>query len=296
MRKKLQKNRDKLVKYEYFFGQKSNSEIRGSYTAANPQLIEDLPTKFLTIHEESGLTIMEDSPQPNDINAIAFLGFGNSRKRSPFMAALTSVINSDEKYETRSLKRLIFPHRYNQPCISESNIYNIKLVVNGVRRCFPVDGIVNQSLLYTKKKEVYPFLIQKALNQVYSMEQMQVIDPNLIVYRMTGWIPETLNYLEIGDAVSAFNKLLKNMQSFAIIISFDYNDQVLPLLDLKFDSKTKKRTLVTISTKKSDPSSVINTDVFGNFNSQTHKNIMGFTFRVGHLSNHRKTRAKSNRN
>ena len=225
--------------------------------------MKELPKKFLTITEESGLAIMKEDPSPSDINTLAFTGFGQNKKKSPLRAALTSVINSDEKYETRSLKRLIYPHRYNQPCFSDVGVYNIKLIANGVRRCFPVDGIVNQSIFFTKKKEVYPFLLQKALNQIYSLEEMEQIDPNLLVYRMIGWIPETLNYLEIGDAVSSFNKLLKNLQSFAIIICFDYKDQVLPLLNLVYDEKKKVRTLVTLGSGKKDPSHIINTEVFG---------------------------------
>ena len=89
------------------------------------------------------------------------------------------------------------------------------------------------------------------------------MDPNLLVYRMIGWIPETLHYMEIGNSSSSFDKLLKNLRSFAIIINFDYQDKILPLLDLVYDEKTQKRTLVTMTTKLNNPSSIINTGVFG---------------------------------
>ena len=93
MRRKLLKNEEKIIKYEYFYGQTSTSEIQGSYTAANPRLMKELPKKFLTITEESGLAIMEEDPSPSDINTLAFTGFGKNKKKSPLMAALTSVIN-----------------------------------------------------------------------------------------------------------------------------------------------------------------------------------------------------------
>ena len=265
MLRKLKKYENKVLKYNYFHNQTSQSKIQGSYTAANQNCMVELPNKFITITEDSNLLIMGDNPKARDFNEIAFTGFTDEKKRSPLMAALASVVNSDDKYETNSVKRLVYPHKYNQPCISESNVYLVKLILNGMRRCFPVDGIVNQSVFYTKQKEVYPFLIKKALSQIYSLEELASVEPNLIVYRLVGWIPETLNYVEIGDAKSSFEKLLKNLQSFAIIINFDFKDQVLPLLDLIYNSKTKKRTLVTLDMKRKNPSSVINTEVFGNF-------------------------------
>lgn len=261
MTKKLHKYKDKIIRYDYFRKRSDDSQIKGSYRSAN-QLITELPTMYKTITEQTDLVIMEKDPVPSDINTMVFTGL-NGRTKSPLMSALASIINSDARYRTSSLRRLIYPHRYNQPCLSKSNVYHVKLVVNGMRRCFPVDGIVNQSVFYTKKKEVYPFLIQKALTRIYPLDRLNAVDPNLIVYRLIGWIPETLNYMEIGDPKSAFDKLLQNMISFAIIISFDYKDQVLPLLDLKIDSKTNKRTLVTLMTGKKDPSSVINTQVLG---------------------------------
>ena len=88
----------------------------------------------------------------------------------------------------------------------------------------------------------------------------------MLVYRLIGWIPETLHYMEIGDSVTAFEKLLKNLRSFAIIINFDYRGQVLPLLDLEYDEKKNKRTLVTMTLENKDPSSIINTGVFGKIN------------------------------
>ena len=263
MNRKMKKYKDKLIKYEYFQKIQSQSKIRGSYTAANPKSMEELPDKFLTITEESEVVIIKNRPTPEDINGIAFMGY---KKKSPFMSALVSVINSDEKFETCSLNRLIYPHHNSQPCISKENVYHVKLIVNGLRRCFPVDGIVNQSIFYTKKKEVYPFLLQKAMNQIYSLNKLESVDPNLLVYRMIGWIPETLHYMEIGDSASAFDKLLKNLRSFAIIINFDYKDQVLPLLDLEYDEKNKKRKLITMTLENKDPSSIINTGVFGKIN------------------------------
>jgi hypothetical protein len=262
MTKKLNRYQNKALKYNYLEGELNQSGIRGSYMAAN-QVMTNLPKKYLRISETNGLIIMSKDSVPNDFNPMAFLGINEQIPKSSFMSALISIRNSDIRYETSSMARLIYPHKYNLPCISESNIYFIKLIVNGMRRCFTVDDIVDQSLFYTKKKEVYPFLLQKAFSKIYPADQLNIVNANFIVYRMIGWIPETLNYTEIGDAQTAFNKLLKNMESFAIIINFEYKGQVLPLLELKYDEKTKKRLFVTINPKQKDPSNIINTEVFG---------------------------------
>lgn len=261
MTTKLRRSKERVLPFDYFRRQASLAEARGSPRSASLQPC-DLPETFRTLTADAGLQVMAALPAPADLNPAAFTALAGLRK-SPLLCALASVLNSDAKYQTSSLRRLVYPHRGSLPCRSEAGVYHVKLIVNGMRRCFPVDGIVNQSVFFTKKREVYPFLLEKALSHVYPDGALAGVAPNLLVYRMVGWIPETLNYMEIGDPKSAFEKLRQNMQSFAIIISFDWKDRVLPLLDLFLDPKTQRRVAATLATDAKDPSGAINTRVWG---------------------------------
>lgn len=200
------------------------------------------------------LLVMDYNFSAEDLNCKAFMlpHQGNST----FMCALASLVNSDKKYVTSSVKRLVYPHMYNHPCTSPINRYHVKLIVNGIRRCFLVHGTVDWTFVYSWKHEVYPFLIYKAMTVIYPEEDLHRIRPNLLLYRMSGWLPETLHYSEIGDLFSCFQKLFKNLNSFNIIISFDYKDEILPIFDLIFDENTKRRFVVTLKTKAPNPDHV----------------------------------------
>ena len=194
----------------------------------------------------SGRTVMAGDPAPEDIRPGAFVDSHEAPLYSVY-SALASVVNSDRRYKTSSLKRIIFPGRYSQPCLSPTNVYLVKLIANGARRCFVVDGASPDEVLYTDKREMYPELVWKAMRQIYSEGELSEAKPNMLVYRMIGWIPETLHCDEIGSATKAFDKLKKNLDAFAIIISFEFEGVVRPLLELHRDQSTGQCLFKTVA-------------------------------------------------
>lgn len=211
---------------------------------------------------------MACEPKPEHLNAAALARLQSGSATQSFWCALAGVLNSDDKYNVKSLSRLVYPHRHSRPCVSECGVYLVKLIVNGIGRCLAVDGIVDQSVFWTSRKEVYPFLLHKALSQVYSQEQLARLAPNLIVYRMTGWMPETVRFDEIGDSAGAFDKLKRGLETFALIASFEHKESLLPLLDLEVDEKTGRRVLVTMRADSGLRADMINTHVLSTPNAR----------------------------
>lgn len=198
--------------------------------------------------------IIKKQPLVQNINAQALVDHRNNILFNLY-SCLTCIINSDILFETQSITRLIYPHLEGRPCISTVNSYFIKLIVNGTHRCIAIDGIINKLESYSKDKEVYPFFIQKAFTKIYS-DRISNIDPNILIYRLIGWIPENINIFDIGSCDESFDKLHRNFMSFTVMLSFCYKGQILPILGFESDNKIKKIKTLFISDKKSQQGSL----------------------------------------
>ena len=260
----LLKKRYGIVKYNFsHMMTNTTNDIRTSKLKVLTQSsVQDLPIKIKPIDFDDPFTVMKGKPEYKDLNCRAFFNYQNPKVNN-LLPTIACIINSDQIFETTTLSRMIYPHLNHIPCISEVNTYYIKLIINGMRRCFPVDGVINQAIFYTKKHEIYPFLIEKALNKIYSLKQLNKVEPNFLIYRMVGWIPETLNYLEIGGVEESFDKLMKNFRSFTVMLSFDFRGEILPILDFKFDEINEKRVIKTILPQMSKSLDHLNPKMIG---------------------------------
>lgn len=174
--------------------------------------------------------VMQKKPSVNDLYTESFR-MADPAKCNNYFTALACIVNSDVEFRTNSLKRLIYPHMNNFPCVSPENIYFVKLFINGIRRCVPLNGLFDQGLLHTTKKELYPVYIQKALQQIYLRNNIAEVLPNYLLYRMIGWIPEILVFSDIGSCDQSYEKLKESFLSFSVMLSFDYKGHILPILE-----------------------------------------------------------------
>ena len=198
--------------------------------------------------EGDEFTMMQEKPSINDLYIESFQ-MQNPNKANNFFTALICIVNSDVEFRTNSLKRLIYPHLNNFPCISPENIYFIKLFINGIRRCVPLNGEYDQGLFHTNKKEVYPVLIHKALQQIYLRNDILDVLPNYLLYRLIGWIPEILVFSDIGSCDQSYEKLKESFLSFSVMLSFDYKGHILPILEFVDGSNGRGMKIRTIMPK-----------------------------------------------
>ena len=199
--------------------------------------------RVTTLTQTSSASIMLAKPQVGDLNKSAFL-LTSQNKPNNFLSALSCLVNSDVVFQTNSLRRLMYPHMNNFPCTSPENIYFVKLFVNGIRRCIPLDGAFDPAMYYTKNNELYPLLIEKALKNVYYNKDVYNVLPNFLLYRMIGWIPEVLYFGDIGDCQQSYEKLKESFLSFSVMLSFDYKGFVLPILEFVNDENNTGQMLI----------------------------------------------------
>ena len=201
------------------------------------------------LQDSDEFTVMHLKPSINDLYKESFL-IENNYAQNNFFTSLTCIINSDMEFQTNSLRRLIYPHYNNFPCHSPENVYFIKLFINGIRRCIPLNGKYDEGLYYTNKKELYPLFIHKALQKVYMKDNIKNVLPNYLLYRMIGWIPEILVFSDIGSCEQSYEKLKESFLSFSVMLSFDYEGQILPILEFVDGSNGRGMKIRTIIPKK----------------------------------------------
>jgi hypothetical protein len=195
------------------------------------------------LSDKSSHVMMAKKPDIADIIKSSFFGISNERKNN-FLIALACIINSDQIFQTNSLRRILYPQQNNLPCVSPEDIYFVKLYLNGIRRNIPVDGRFDPLSEFTKNDELYPLFLQKALKKIYVQEDLNEVLPNLMLYRLIGWIPEILFFEDIGTSDQSFEKLKESYSSFSVMLSFDFGNFVLPILD--FSTNRHKNIIQTI--------------------------------------------------
>jgi hypothetical protein len=142
-------------------------------------------------------------------------------------AALTSLIQFDERYKTKLIKARIFPQKEGTPCFSPNGLYRIKLYLNGTDRIIQIDDtlIENQvtkrpMLSTTARSELWPSLIEKSIMKLYRSEDISFnSNPSIEVFHLSGWIPEVLTLASIGDLVQLYQKISNNYEEGNVLLS-----------------------------------------------------------------------------
>ena len=209
------------------------------------------------LSDSDGFKVMDGKPNVNDLHKKTFL-VEHQNQPNNFFTALTCIINSDVEFQTNSLRRLIYPHLNNFPCLSPDNVYFVKLFINGIRRCVPLNGKYDQGLYYTNKKELYPLFIQKALQKIYPRDNLIEVLPNYLLYRMIGWIPEILVFSDIGSCDQSYEKLKESFLSFSVMLSFDYQGDILPILEFVDGSNGRGMKIRTVLPRKGNEKDFLN--------------------------------------
>lgn len=225
---------------------------------------QNTENRIEVLTEKSNHVMMAKKPDIADLNKASFFGIKNETKNN-FLIALACIINSDQIFQTNSLRRILYPQKNNLPCVSPEDIYFVKLYLNGIRRNVPVDGRFDPFAEFTKNDELYPLFIQKALKKIYLNENLKEVLPNLMLYRLIGWIPEILFFEDIGTNDQSYEKLKESYTSFSVMLSFDFGQFVLPILD--FSSNPHKNIIQTIlpNCLENDPDFKNNYIVTGKF-------------------------------
>lgn len=237
-KKLLDKYKYKIFPYEMKNTSTSFNSMINKYNSQSNSFIK-------TLTNSDSHKIMVNKPDISDIIPETFQ-LTNNGSFNNFFTALACIINSDVLFETNSLRRLIYPQINNFPCVSPSNIYFVKYFINGIRRNIAIDGKYNQSIFHTHNKELYPFFLEKALKKIYQYQDLDKVIPNLLLYRMIGWIPEILQYEDIGTCQQSYDKLKDSFKNFAIMLSFDYENMILPILDFISDDFENNLLIKTI--------------------------------------------------
>lgn len=211
--------------------------------------------------EDPAFKVMDGKPRVSHLYKEAFLVEYPGRMNN-FLTALSCIINSDIEFQTNSLRRLVYPHLNNFPSHSPENVYFVKLFVNGVRRCVPLNGQFDSGFYYTTKKELYPLFIQKGLQQVYPKDELTEVLPNYLLYRMIGWIPEILVFSDIGSCEQSYEKLKESFLSFSVMLSFDYEGDIVPILEFVDGSNGRGMKVRTILPRKYPNFDYLNKDYF----------------------------------
>ena len=201
--------------------------------------------RIKTLSDSDDFKVMHLKPNINDLYPESFHIEYNYNPNN-FFTALTCIINSDMEFQTNSLRRLIYPHFNNFPCLSPDNMYFVKLFINGIRRCIPLNGQFDEGLFFSTKKELYPLFLQKALQKVYMKDNIIDVLPNYLLYRMIGWIPEILVFSDIGSCEQSYEKLKESFLSFSVMLSFDYEGHILPILEFADGSNGRSMKIRTI--------------------------------------------------
>lgn len=219
----------------------NNTTIPGSNNTSVHH-IHRRESRFIELTKESMFTVMKGTPLVDNINYASFVFSSNNRSQSSgFLAALVSMVNFDEKFGTKTLQRLIYPHYNSTPCRSVASLHFVKVILNGVRRCFPVSSNHDSLLFFTNKREIYPELLMKPLKIVYNTENIHKIQPNRIIYRFLGWIPQNMKLKEIGNQEECFDKILVNFSKFLVMVSIEYKGKVVPIVDFIKEKRKPKR-------------------------------------------------------
>lgn len=213
--------------------------------------------RFKMLSNSDNFKVMDGKPTVNDLHKKTFL-VEHQNQPNNFFTALTCIINSDVEFQTNSLRRLIYPHLNNFPCLSPDNIYFVKLFINGIRRCVPLNGKYDQGLYYTNKNEIYPLFIQKALQNIYPRDNLIDVLPNYLLYRMIGWIPEILVFSDIGSCDQSYEKLKESFLSFSVMLSFDYQGDILPILEFVDGDNGREMKIKTILPRKGNEKDFLN--------------------------------------
>lgn len=214
--------------------------------------------RFKMLTDSDDFTVMNGKPSINDLHKKSFL-IEHQNEPNNFFTALACIINSDVEFQTNSLRRLVYPHLNNFPSLSPDNIYFVKLFINGIRRCVPLNGKYDQGLYYTNKNELYPLFVQKALQKIYPRENLIGVLPNYLLYRMIGWIPEILVFSDIGSCDQSYEKLKESFLSFSVMLSFDYQGDILPILEFVDGSNGRGMKIKTILPRKGNEKDFLNT-------------------------------------
>lgn len=238
------------------FNQKHNQEMskklnKYQHKAFNYKFTKDsilfesqnINNKIQILSEKNNDMMMIKKPNINDLNKESFFQI-TQEPNNNFFTALACLINSDRMFETNSLRRILYPQMNNFPCVSFENVYFVKLYLNGIRRNIPVNGRFDAFVQYTIHNEYYPLFIQKALKSVYMNEEINKVLPNLLLYRLIGWIPETLLFEDIGTCDDSFDILKDQYTAFSVMLSFDFGEFILPILN--FSEKFNKNAIQTI--------------------------------------------------
>ena len=244
MRELLRHYKPKMVNYAF---PKMNNEYE-----MNPQYVkffENRENRFKTLEEGADFHVMVEKPNVNDLYKESFMVEYHNQSNN-FLTALVCIINSDSEFQTNSLRRLVYPHLNNFPCISPENMYFVKLFINGIRRCVPLSGRFDEGFFYTNKKELYPLFVQKALQKVYPKDNLVEVLPNFLLYRMIGWIPEILVFSDIGTCEQSYEKLKESFLSFSVMLSFDYEGDIIPILEFVDGSNGRGMKIRTIIPRK----------------------------------------------
>lgn len=208
-------------------------------------------------------SVMKEKPKVEDLLPGGYI-LENQMMPSNFLAALACLINSDIQFQTNSLRRLIYPHLDQVPSFSPPDVYLVKLFVNGIRRCVPMNGKFDPGLFLTKKREIFPLLLEKGLQKIYRHQNLHEVLPNHLLYRLVGWIPEVLHFADIGNCQQSFEKLKESFVSFSVMLSFDYRGQVLPILEFIEDQSQDIRKIRTMMPEEADKQEHLNLENFGN--------------------------------
>lgn len=134
--------------------------------------VKDRDQRLKTIKMDHEHLIMKEKPKVEDLLPGGYL-LENQMMPSHFLTALACLINSDIQFQTNSLRRLIYPHLNQVPSYSPPDVYLVKLFINGIRRCVPLNGEYDPGLYLTSKKEIFPRLLEKGLQKIYRQQNFR---------------------------------------------------------------------------------------------------------------------------
>lgn len=180
------------------------------------------------------------------IEDISFKNFDESH----FQAAILSLVNFDTLFETNLMRRLIYPQKNGIAMRTPFDIYIVKLHFNGSRRAVLVQ---QQDLTsFTIHQECYPEIIRKGLRAIFGeINRMRI---STIIFRICNWIPETLSVMDVGDAITSYDKLKETFNNGNLLLFFNVPGimKVKPILGFMDDNKTLKKLVKTTSDDEDD--------------------------------------------
>ena len=125
-------------------------------------------------------------------------------------------MNYDFHHKTFLIKQIIYPHRQDYPCWNQDGLFLVKLLLNGVPRCFMVQHAHPSSM--SAKGEQYPAIVEKAMRLIYP--QLQRVPVLTVIYRLCGWLPEKFMLQETKNPKQSFKKLKSMVEKGEVMMFY----------------------------------------------------------------------------